>query len=325
MHIHGIDRGGLAIEPPGLILITLFDPVPFPVVRNSHPAFVDLRGVDCAGHSRRGKPLLRRFDIRRGDEKLAVDLPRHLGTRMANPIAIGLAHQLQHFDPVFGPLGHAPVVGAAVEDRATVVASADERDVGDVDRAVDDNDVLASREDVVTDDRCAKIPVFTEVICRGADVVVAVDPDADAGVGVKIDLRGERRPADVIVALAPGNPGRPPLVIGPPDPAEILQADPPAVVIRDRSKIFIGDPGPARIGVSPIAVGVRPPIGIDPPRLPAIAVVVDVHPVPVGLEAVVEIREGDTRRGLPGQNAHAQKRQQGRQQQGFDFHRRGCC
>src|SRR5207237_1277514 len=89
------------------------------------------------------------------------------------------------------------------------------------------------------------------------DVVITVRPIMDAAAAIEARLRGQWRPADVILARTPGDPGGRPFFAGHPDPADATQPDPASVVIGRPTEPFVRHPGPAGIAVNPAALGVR--------------------------------------------------------------------
>src|SRR4029453_5089118 len=143
-------------------------------------------------------------------------------------------------------------------------------------------------------------------VLLGANVVVIVGPIANAGLAIELRLRWQRRPADIIVPLAPRDPGGPPMFPWYPDPADSAEANPAAVVIGRPAELFVGNPGPTGIGVNPVAVGVGPPVaqlgGLT--RLENVTVIACLHPVAVrlqfaikrGIGAVLGVRRDGARR-----------------------------
>src|SRR5206468_7727848 len=105
--------------------------------------------------------------------------------------------------------------------------------------------------------------------------------------------RRQRCPADIIATRSPRNPGWSPIQIGSrkPDPAVIPEVRPATIVICGPAEVFVGNPRPAVIGVSPIAIAVRPPVRIAHCRvwLPTVSVAFDVDPVSTGKIVIDEI------------------------------------
>ena len=299
--VHGCGGGVGPGQPPGLVMIVRFDLLPFGGIGDAAPPPVDFRRVDLLGNHGRGERRRRRFHHGGIDEELVADPAGKLGAVVLRPIAVGLAHELQRLDAVLGTRGNLGVIRAAIENHRARSVSVDDGDVGDVHRVVDDGDIALARHQDIAHYGRAEVAVFTEGIGRGADVVVAVHPNADARARLKHRVGRQRRPANVIVAPPPGDPRRAPLVTRLPDPAVILEANPAAIMAGDGAEVLVGNPRPARIRVAPVAVGVGAPIAFQPPGLPAIAVGVHIHPRAVGRKAVVKKGERDARLGLPGQ------------------------
>ena len=128
------------------------------------------------------------------------------------------------------------------------------------------------------------------------------------------DLVGrQRRPADIIAAVAPIDPGRSPFIVRNPEPAERTVVRPAAVVEDHPAPIFfcrIGDPIPAPfVGVDPMAVLVRPPIRRQFVRHPDLAPARAARPMAIRLERFLEFGRdlcggrlhgaGDRRHGHP--------------------------
>jgi hypothetical protein len=164
----------------------------------------------------------------------------------------------------------------------------DVTDVGDVGGLVDDGEVLPLIDEDGSQAASTEVPALDEVVAAGADVIIIVRPGADAHGVAKLCLWGQRCPADVALAVPPGDPAGTPLGIGDPDPADVLDVCPAAVVVDGPAVGFIGVKGPAGIGVKPAAFAIRGPSIIDIAGLPAVAVVADLSPVAIGLEVVIK-------------------------------------
>src|SRR5207249_9840722 len=65
---------------------------------------------------------------------------------------------------------------------------------------------------------------------------------------------GQRRPADVSGSLPPRNPGRGPLRVRHPNPAEFHAPIPPAIMVGGPTPRLITNPIPTRVGPTPVAV-----------------------------------------------------------------------
>ena len=87
-----------------------------------------------------------------------------------------------------------------------------------------------------------------------------------------------------------------PIRIRAPKPSPDPQPKPAAVVISGPAEIFVRHPGPANIGVGPVTIRVRSPIGVTngDARLPAIAIIGYLNPVAV-VQVVVEEIDRDVR------------------------------
>ncbi len=128
--------------------------------------------------------------------------------------------------------------------------------------------------------------------------------DEDPRVGDRVDViagvRWQRSPAEKAVALAPGDPGRPPDVVGNPDPAVGLIGDPPSVVVDDPGEWLLAHEIPAVfVGVDPLPGSIGLPRGIARRgRDPDAAVLLVVGPLAVGREHLLEGRCVDLGGGL---------------------------
>ncbi len=133
-------------------------------------------------------------------------------------------------------------------------------DVGHVGRFIDDRDVLLHGNDGALNVFVADVFVRHEDVFAGFDVIIIIGPMFDAGAFFETRFRRQRRPADMLIARAPRNPGRRPFVARDPNPTDIAQARPTSVVIGSPAKRLIGNPGPTGLRVSPAAVGIGAPI-----------------------------------------------------------------
>ena len=107
------------------------------------------------------------------------------------------------------------------------------------------------------------------------------------------EARTERRPADVLRAVAPGHPGRRPLVARDPDPSLVGVIGPSAVVVRRPSPRLVRDPQPSLVRPFPAAVVVGAPAGGDVRGPPDPTIVRHRHPLTVRSQAVLEGVEAD--------------------------------
>jgi hypothetical protein len=168
-------------------------------------------------------------------------------------------------------------------------------DVGHVHRVSDVGDVLRWRKDPIPQDRFTDKTNVTEVVILRTDIELDIHPGANrlSFVNEARTARGQRRPANVIAAGPPRDPGRSPIQIAPrkPEPTVIGEICPATIMISGPAEIFVRNPRPTVIGISPVAVGVRPPVWIAYCHvgLPAIAVAFSLNPIPTGKIIVKEI------------------------------------
>src|SRR5258708_1657510 len=172
-------------------------------------------------------------------------------------------------------------------------AAFDLGDAGGIDAVIDDVGVLLAfvsglNHGVVVDDRGLVVNgpdllLFVEVLARPfaylpkvTEVeVVPIQAEVEAHIDVLpaeqeipghgVVMRGGRqwRPAAVVAACAPSDPGRSPHPIGKPNPA-VMRMEMPAAVVENRpAPGIIGGPIPAMIGIDPVSlVPVRTPAWI---------------------------------------------------------------
>src|SRR5437763_15039411 len=106
----------------------------------------------------------------------------------------------------------------------------------------------------------AKIVARDKRILVRPDVVITVGPIMDAAAAIEARFRRQWRPADVILARAPGDTRGGPFFAGHPDPADATQPDPASVVIGRPTEPFVRHPGPAGIAIKHAALGIRPAV-----------------------------------------------------------------
>jgi hypothetical protein len=100
--------------------------------------------------------------------------------------------------------------------------------------------------------------------------------------------RRQRRPAIIAAAIAPADPGRPPLLVGNPGPAIIIIVEPAAIMKRSPAPFIIRHPGVAIFGYHPMPCrGIRLEVraGIGNPHVPIASVL---HPSAIGLQFVIK-------------------------------------
>jgi hypothetical protein len=164
-----------------------------------------------------------------------------------------------------------------------------ERDVRHVGRFDHDGDVPFGGNDGAPDFLRAKFVARNERVLVRPDIVIAVCPIVDAAAPIEARLGRQRRPADVILARSPRNPGRRPFIARHPDPADATQPQPATVVVSRPPERLLGNPGPTGVAINPAAFGVRPPIALFRfARLPDVTVIGRVAPLAVGIELFVK-------------------------------------
>jgi len=136
-----------------------------------------------------------------------------------------------------------------------------------------------------------------ERILIRTDVVIAIRPILDPAPAIETRFWRQGRPANVILARTPRNPGRRPFLSRHPNPADAAQPHPPAIVISCPAEGLIRDPRPTGIAINPVAFRVGPPIArvLGVARLEHIAVLLRFSPFAVGIELFVKHSVG--RRG----------------------------
>jgi len=199
-------------------------------------------------------------------------------------VNIDFAFESQALDRLLRLRANFVVARALVHNRGVVV-----RDVGDVGRLIDDGHVAFGRNDRVFEPRRAKLFCFDEAILVRTDVVITVRPIVDAGPAIEARFRWQRGPTDVVITLAPGNPGRRPFIARHPNPTDIAQARPTSVVIRRPTERLFRDPSPAGVGVNPMAIGIGTPgARLRLARLPDVTVIGGLAPLAIPVELGVE-------------------------------------
>src|SRR5207249_9496016 len=93
-----------------------------------------------------------------------------------------------------------------------------------------------------------------------ADVVIAVGPVMDAAASIEMRFGRQWRPAHVILARAPGDPGRRPFIARHPNPADAPQPQPASIPISRPVVGLLGNPGPTGVAVNPATFCVGPPV-----------------------------------------------------------------
>ena len=110
----------------------------------------------------------------------------------------GLALESQTLDRSVSASAQFVIVRSLVYDRRVVVS-----DVRDICRLIDDGHVTIGRNNNALDALRSKLICRNETILVWADVVIIIGPIVDAVALIETRFWRERRPTDVIVALAP--------------------------------------------------------------------------------------------------------------------------
>lgn len=167
-------------------------------------------------------------------------------------------------------------------------------DIGDVCRLIDDRHVALGRNEGCLNATRAKLIRRNETVLVRADVVIIVSPVMNTGAAIKTRFGRQRRPADIIIILAPRHPGGRPFISGDPNPSDVAQPRPAPVMVGCPAERLFRYPGPARVCVNPAAVGVRTPRAraLRLARLPDIPVVRGLTPHAIWLEFPVKGRIG---------------------------------
>lgn len=262
---------------------TTAEPAAFPLAQRLRLSDGRRRGNRCRALDDRSiRPLCTTAIWRGPTAKL---LPRHLH-------GIGNARRLrQHTRP------H-PVSGNGVPphrcDNARRDARVDGKSPSTImimlhnDSPIDDDGIVQydhgalRRHDVIVDARCRDVARAHKNPIRRI-VVVFVDHV----------IGRQRRPADVVAAATPIDPGRRPFLASNPDPAEVTVEYPAAVVIGDPAPILfpaVRNPVPAPfVRVDPVAEFVGTPAGRTIIGHPDFAPARVMHPMAVGVEGNTEI------------------------------------
>ncbi len=158
-------------------------------------------------------------------------------------------------------------------------------DVGDVDGLLEE---AGDRRDGEAD-----IDVAAAAKVRGADEGVTAGGEPIAFITVMTDaVTGGGRewcPADMVTAVAPGNPRRSPLAARNPKPAVAGDLHPAPIMVTSPTKRLIGVPSPTLIGADPASIQIRPPgRALGRIRAESVTVAIDLHPAAIGAEGVVK-------------------------------------
>jgi hypothetical protein len=114
-----------------------------------------------------------------------------------------------------------------------------EGDPGDVLRLNHDVDVSLDGNHGPANVFGAKIVRSHERVLIRPDVVITVSPILDSAASIEPRFGRQRRPADVILARAPRDPGRRPFLTRHPNPADATQPNPAAIVISRPTEFLV--------------------------------------------------------------------------------------
>ena len=151
--------------------------------------------------------------------------------------------------------------------------------------ADDDRDYSCSRH-AVRMHRLVKVVHRDKIVVFWGDIIGEVDSRVVVIDLVVEGLGRQRSPAEIVVVLAPRNPGRRPVISRHPNPPVLGEKHPSSIVVDRPAKGLIREPGPPLIRIHPAPPGVGPPrrIGSKRHRLPHESVV-------PGLEPLTETRK----------------------------------
>ena len=238
------------------------------MIGNTRPTEIDRNLGDVLFHRPRPLACLRcRYQRRSHDHRLTLNE----GPRCFDiDVNTGVAFQAKALHRLAALRAHFVIIRSLIHDRRVVVSN-----VGDVGRLINNSQVALWRHDRGLDSLRTEFSGRNEGILVRTDVVIVIRPIVDAGALIESRFRGQRRPADVIVALPPRNPSRCPLLARNPNPADAAQTRPTSVVISGPPEWLFGNPSPAGVGVNPATVRVRTPTPrtFRFARLPDIAVI----------------------------------------------------
>jgi hypothetical protein len=140
---------------------------------------------------------------------------------------------------------------------------------------------LAGLELIAADDGHG--PVMRRVIAVVSAIIEVVVDEKDGPV-----IPAERAPADVIVVPPPVDPGRAPVIVGDPIPAQAEAPVPSPVVVDRPSPGLGGHPGPAHDGIpDPAAIEIGPPVAVRDIGHPDVAIATLVDPSAVLVELLL--------------------------------------
>ncbi len=170
--------------------------VRFVLIRDRGPAEIDRRDSDRLFHSWRPFVRDRLSNHRRGDDNRFTAHFR--SRRFAGKIDIHISFESIPLDRLATDRAQFIVIRAFIHDGRVAVSN-----VGDVRGLIDDRHVAFRRKQRLLNPRRAEFAARDETILIRPDVIIVVGPVVNAGALVELRFRRQRRPADIIIALAP--------------------------------------------------------------------------------------------------------------------------
>ena len=210
-------------------------------------------------------------------------------------IQLQLPFQAVPLDRLLAARPHFLVVRTFVDDRRIRIG-----DIRDVGRFNYDRDVPLGGNNGAPDVLRTEFVIRHEGILVGTDVVITVRPGVDPTAAIETRFRRQRRPADIISARPPRNPGRRPFISGHPDPTDPAQPQPASVMVGSPTESLVRNPGPASVGINPASFGVRTPVArfLRDARLPDVTVIGCFAPGSVRFELPIKHSIGSSRTGF---------------------------
>jgi hypothetical protein len=132
--------------------------------------------------------------------------------------------------------------------------------VGDIPSLVDYLNVSFRGFDVAGVTRFVPMRKADKSVSRRSNVIARVRPGRDRSIPRNLCLWWKRSPANLLVALPPGNPSRSPSSSGNPAPAGPADIGPSAIMIGGPGKTLVRVPIPAVIRPNPVSISVGSPV-----------------------------------------------------------------
>jgi hypothetical protein len=224
---------------------------------------LDLRLCDFGFHSRRrnSRSCLGKFIRCTHDEFVTLHLRQPSGFSRGRQISRSLTLYSKPLDRPARVRTHNVNIRPVIIDHIVLNG-----DVGHVHCVADVGNVLRWGKDPIPQNRFTDKTNVTKVVILRADIELDIHPGADRLSFIN-DTRTawrQRRPADIIAAGPPRDPGRSPVEIAPrePNPAVIAEIRPATIMVGGPAEVFVRNPCPTVVGISPVTVGVRPPVRI---------------------------------------------------------------